>query len=162
MGNKMINARAETIAEKPSFSRPFKNKRCLVIADSFYEWKTMGKGKGRIPLRIGLKSETPFAFAGLWDAWQSPEGKWIESFTIITTQANQLLQPIHDRMPVILQPKDERAWLDPECHEPNRLKAFLAPYDEKEMTYYEVSTLVNKPANDVPECIQPLKGLNLN
>ncbi len=163
IGHKMINARAETVAEKPSFRRSFAHRRCLVLADSFYEWKSAGKNsKGRIPLRIGLQSGEPFAFAGLWDLWKDPAGDLLESFTIITTTANRLLKPVHDRMPVILRKQDETSWLDPAVGDIKKLKSILKPFDEKQMECYEVSTLVNSPKNDVPECIQPLKGLNLN
>ncbi len=154
IGARMINARAETILEKPSFKRPFQRTRCLVLADGFYEWKKEGDGKKKTPMRIRLRSREPFAFAGLWDSWRSPEGKVIRSFTIITTEANEALRPIHDRMPVILKPEEESAWLDPRSN-PLQMAGLLGPYPAQEMEAYEVSTLVNSPRNDAPECITP-------
>src|SRR3989337_1499416 len=121
IGYKMINAKAETLSEKPSFRKSFKDKRCLVLADGFYEWKKPDK-KTKIPLRFVLKSREPFAFAGLWDQWKNPDGEILLSFTIITIYANELMAPIHDRMPVILQEKDESKWLDPEFKDTERLK----------------------------------------
>jgi putative SOS response-associated peptidase YedK len=158
IGYKMINARAETLAQKPSFKKSFREKRCLVLADGFYEWhKLKGKRTG-IPMRFILKSREPFAFAGLWDAWKRPEGDILLSFTIITTEANELLRSVHDRMPVILRPRDEDKWLDPDLKNIDRLFPLLVPYPSDMMEGYEVSTLVNSPKNDVPECILPEGG----
>ena len=154
IGYKMINARAETLAEKPSFKRPFQRHRCLVLADSFYEWKPQAGSKKKIPMRIILKGGVPFAFAGLWDHWEKPDGTDLHTFTIITTQANSKLQGIHDRMPVILKPKAEEVWLDPEMQDPERLGEFLKPYPDGEMEFYPVSTVVNSPQNDVPQCVE--------
>src|SRR3989344_9146153 len=152
IGNRMINARCETIAEKASFKRLIGRQRCLVPADSFYEWRKEGKRK--LPMRILLKTREPFTFAGLWDLWKKPEGGELLSFTIITTEANELLRPIHDRMPVILQRDGEDKWLDPGFTDPARLLPILRPYPSDLMEAYAISTLVNSPANDRPECIE--------
>lgn len=153
IGYKMINARAETLSSKPSFKRPFQRHRCLVLADSFYEWKSQTGTKNKIPIRIFLKDEIPFAFAGLWDHWKKPDGTELHSFTIITTEANRKLREIHDRMPVILKPEDEARWLDPELQDSSELGKLLKPYPDSEIEYYPVSTIVNSPKNDIPGCI---------
>lgn len=152
IGNRMINARAETLAEKPSFKKPFERRRCLVLADGFYEWRVVA-GRAKIPVRIVLKSREPFVFAGLWDLWRGPEGRELATFTIITTQANEILKPIHDRMPVILRPKDEEMWLTSGPVEAAKLAHLLKPYPADEMEAYDVSQLVNSPRNDTLECI---------
>jgi len=152
IGNKMINARAETLAEKPSFRTLLQRRRCLIIADGFYEWKKEGTGKK--PYRITLIDEEPFAFAGLWDSWTSPAGEIIQSCTIITTAANELMQPIHNRMPVILPKDAEQIWADPAVTDKLLLKDLLQPYPAELMTAYEVSPLVNSPKNDLPECLK--------
>lgn len=155
IGYKMINARAETLPQKPSFRKPFRERRCLILADGFYEWrKAEGKGK-KLPIRIVLPSREPFAFAGLWDIWKKPDGSLLHSFTIITTQANELLRPVHDRMPVILQPEDEDLWLDPNLKDVTRLTPLLTPCPANALEAYDVSAIVNSPKNDVPECVQP-------
>ena len=156
IGNRMINARAETVAQKPAFKRLLGKRRCLVLADGFYEWRREGKRK--FPMRIVLKDTRPFAFAGLWDAWKRAEGDELHSFTIITTEANELLRPIHDRMPVILDGESGAKWLDPELTEPRLLTVLLLPFASELMEAYEVSTMVNSPANDRPECISPLEN----
>lgn len=148
----MINARAETLAEKPSFKRLIGKRRCLVLADGFYEWRKEGKRK--VPLRIVRKDRQPFAFAGLWDSWRNPDANELHSFTIITTEANDLLRPIHDRMPVILHQTDEQLWLDPNVNDAAKLRPFLVPYPTELMEAYEVSPIVNSPANDLPQCIE--------
>ncbi len=154
IGSKMINARAETLTEKPAFKRPFKSQRCLVVADGFYEWRKVGTKK--IPMFVRLKSKRPFGFAGLYDTWKTPEGDHIASCTIITTPPNALLKPIHDRMPVII-PKDEyELWLDSTIQDVGELMPLLQPYSAKEMEAYEVSRMVNSPANNSPECIAPV------
>lgn len=153
IGNRMINARAETIMVKASFKSPFQKRRCLVIADGFYEWV---KGNGKTPLRVVKKTREPFAFAGLWCRWKSPEGNELSTFTIITSAPNNFMSKIHHRMPVILRQKDESAWLDPEV-KPEKMVKLLEPYEWSDMEYYEVSKLVNSPRNDGPECISPLK-----
>jgi putative SOS response-associated peptidase YedK len=135
IGNRMFNARAETIAEKPSFREAFKKRRCLIVADGFYEWQKMEKGKK--PLHFSLRSAGPFGFAGLYETWMSPENKPVKTCTIITTDANDLLKPIHDRMPVIV-PKDKEAlWLDPDVPDRRELAAILKPYPAEEMKMAE-------------------------
>jgi putative SOS response-associated peptidase YedK len=154
IGSRMINARAETVGEKPSFKRPLKDRRCLVVADGFYEWQKTGQAK--IPMFIRLKSGQPFGFAGLYDVWTSPEGEAVASCTIITTSANDLMQPIHDRMPVILAKAHESAWLDPAVQSAADVLPFLVPYSAAEMEAYPVSRLVNSPENNSPDCIRPV------
>jgi putative SOS response-associated peptidase YedK len=144
IGNRMINARAETLATKASYRRPFKKSRCLVPADGFYEWRTDPGEKTKTPMRVRLRSDDPFAFAGLWDLWKDPDGGEIRSFTIITTDANDALRTIHERMPVILKPEDEAKWLDPSTG-PEKLVKML----------YEITKLVNSPRNDTPDCFNP-------
>ena len=159
IGSRLINARAETLSEKPSFRSGFKYHRCLVLADGFYEWKQQPGTKNKIPHFIRLKSGNPFAFAGLWDTWQSPDGGQINSATIITTEPNSLMSALHNRMPVIL-PQDAYAqWLDPAVRDPESLKNLLIPYPSEKMTAHPVSILVNSPANDRSECIVPANGL---
>lgn len=155
IGYKMINARAETIAEKPSFRHAFQKKRCLIIADSFYEWK-LHKDKTKTPMRIKLKGEDLFAMAGLWEQWKSPEGKSVFSCSVITTTPNELMTEIHDRMPVILRPEDEPTWLNPANKDPKLLSHLLVPLDHKRMEAYEVSPLVNSPKNNSIQLIQKM------
>lgn len=152
VGYKMINARAETAAEKPSFRHAFKKKRCLVIADAFYEWKRTDDGK--TPMLARMKSGKPFAFAGLWETWKSPEGEVVNSCTILTTEANGLMGAIHDRMPVILTEEGEKTWLDPKIEDPHILGKLLKPFDSAEMEAFEVSDAVNSPKHNGPELIQ--------
>jgi len=155
IGNRMINARAETVATKPAFRVALRKRRCLIPADGFYEWTPAGRRKQ--PVYIALKTREPFAFAGLWEIWISPDGEEVQSCTIITTEANELLKPIHDRMPVILPKDAEAVWLDPTVQEPAQLLPLLVPYPSEDMEVYPVSAKVNSPANDGPECIEPLK-----
>jgi putative SOS response-associated peptidase YedK len=155
IGDRMINARAETVAEKPSFKRALQKRRCLILADGFYEWKKEGKKK--TPMFITLKSREPFAFAGLWETWRPPEGEPIHSCTIITTTPNALMESIHSRMPVILSRKAEAVWLERTLEDPQKLLPLLAPYPDKEMEAYAVSLAVNSPRNDMPACILPLR-----
>jgi putative SOS response-associated peptidase YedK len=151
MGAKLINARAETVAEKPAFRSAFKHRRCLVVADGFYEWhRENGKKQ---PYYFRLQDGQPFGFAGLWEQWKSPQGEEISSCTILTTEANDLLQTIHERMPVIIQPKDYDLWLNPEVQTQQPLQQLLQPYEPEAMTAYPVSTLVNSPKHNSPECI---------
>ncbi|MBI2069471.1 MAG: SOS response-associated peptidase [Elusimicrobia bacterium] len=157
VGYKMINARAETLTQKSTFKKSFERKRCLVLADGFYEWRKIDGIKRKIPMRIMLKNKEPFAFAGLWDVWKKPDGSELRSFTIITTEPNDFMRPIHNRMPVILRQKDEEMWLDPDLKDTSKLLPLLAPYSSKEMGAYEVSTIVNSPQNDDPQCIVPVK-----
>jgi putative SOS response-associated peptidase YedK len=153
IGNRMINARGETLAEKSSFRRALQKRRCLVLADGFYEWQ--GTGKSKTPMYVALKSREPFGMAGLWEAWKMPSGDWLHSCTIITTTPNSLMEPIHNRMPVILSREIEATWLDPELDDSTFLTNLLQPYPSDEMQTYPVSRLVNSPANDTPECIAP-------
>ena len=155
MGSRLINARAETLAEKPSFRGAFKYKRCLILADGFYEWKSQPGTKAKIPHFIFLKSRQPFAFAGLWDEWHAPDGGSVRSAVIITTAPNELMAPIHDRMPVILRPRDYAEWLDASPRAPESLIPLLKPFPADEMSAYPVSTLVNSPANDRAELVVP-------
>ena len=154
MGAKLINARAETAAEKPAFRSAFKHRRCLVVADGFYEWQTK-EGKKQ-PFYFHLKEGKPFGFAGLWEQWRSPQGEEITSCTILTTKCNELLQPIHERMPVILQQQDYSLWLDPQVQTPEPLQQLLHPYPSEAMMAYPVSTVVNSPHHNSPDCIKPL------
>lgn len=153
MGGRMINARAETIAEKPSFRGPFFSQRCLIIADGFYEWKREGVAK--IPYYVKLKDRPVFGFAGLWDHWKSPEGTVIKSCTIITVGPNDFMKGIHDRMPAILPKESEPAWLDPTNKDKAALLSSLKPYDSGQMEAHEVSKAVNDPLNNSEECIKP-------
>ena len=155
IGNKMINARAETITEKPSFRQAFQKKRCLVIADSFYEWKRQSN-QTKTPMRIKLKSNELFAMAGLWEGYNTKDGKTLYSCSVITTGPNELMKEIHDRMPVILKREDEPVWLNPTIADPKQLTALLRPYDEALMDTYEVSSMVNSPKNNSIELIQKI------
>ena len=157
IGNRMINARAETLPEKPAFRSAFKKRRCLILANGFYEWRKEPSGQGKTPMYIRLKSRAPFAFAGLWEAWRAPDDKTILSCVIITTTPNSLIEKIHDRMPVILKPDAYERWLDPAESEPFALLDVLKPYPASHMTAYAVSKRVNKPDVDSPECIAPAK-----
>ena len=154
IGHQCINAKAETVAEKPSFRAAFKKRRCLVIATGFYEWQVQGRAKQ--PMWIGLQSKRPFAFAGLWEQWQPPEGEAIESCTILTTVPNELLRSIHNRMPVILSPASYDQWLDLTVQQAEPLTTLLRPYPSEELLAYPVSTLVSNPRHDVPDCLEAL------
>jgi len=153
IGNKMINARAETLAEKPSFRKPFASQRCLVLADGFYEWRKIAGSKAKIPMRFVIKDRRPFAFAGLWDRWRNPSGGEIHSFTIITTAAGDFIRPIHDRMPIILQQDVHNQWLDPKISDAVTLSGILRSHAEGNIEAYDVGLTVNSPRNDVPECV---------
>lgn len=152
IGNKLINARAETLAEKPSFRRAYQQRRCLIPADSFFEWKK--EKKSRIPYRIFMRNKSPFGLAGLWEVWSPSGGTPLYSCTIITTEANALLRPIHDRMPVIIKPQDYNLWLNPSVQEPFVLNSLLQPYPPEEMDICEVSPLINNPFNNSPDVIK--------
>lgn len=154
IGNKMINARAETLKEKPSFRKSLQQKRCLVLADGFYEWKKEGKTKQ--PFRITLKDNGLFAFAGLWDEWKDDRGNEVHSFTIITTDPNDLMASIHNRMPVILPPAHEKHWLSADLKTDDAI-GLLVPYNAAHMEAYPVSTLVNSPANNSHELIESIE-----
>ena len=148
IGNRRINAKSETVSEKPAFRNSFKRKRCLIPADSFYEWKKISP-KEKIPYRILLKDESLFAMAGIWDSWKTPEGEALHTFSILTTSPNKLMEYIHNRMPVILTRENEKKWLDD--LEPAILESMLKPFDESLMTAYPISKLVNSPTNDKSE-----------
>ena len=154
IGHKTINARAETVAEKPMFRSAFKKHRCLVIADGFYEWEKAEKKK--VPFYIRLRTGRPFGFGGLYSHWTSPEGKTVCTCTIITTIANELIESIHDRMPVIIPKDREDLWLDSEVQDPETLLGLLKPYPAELMEMYEVSTKVNIPAFQSHEAITPV------
>jgi putative SOS response-associated peptidase YedK len=150
VGYKLINAKSETITEKPSYKNAFRSRRCLVPADSFFEWK---KDAEKTPYRILMKNEEAFAMAGIWDQWTSPEGENIHSFSILTTSSNELMSGIHDRMPVILNKADEQHWLSPLSDD--ELLSFLKPYPSEKMKTYKISKLVNSPKNDTVEIFNP-------
>ncbi len=154
IGNQLINAQAETAATKPAFRAAFRKRRCLILADGFYEWKKEGRHKQ--PFHIRLRDGRPFAFAGLWEHWEGAEGKAIDSCTILTAPPNDLLRPLHHRMAVILPFSAYEPWLDPSIQEADRLQPLLQPYPPEEMTAYPVSTVVNNPTNDTPRCTEPL------
>ncbi len=154
IGNKLINARAETLAEKPSFKNAFRSHRCIILASGFYEWQKTAKG-AKQPFYFHLKDKDVFGFAGLYEQWLDREsGEQIETCTIITTEANKVLEPIHDRMPVILKPKDYEQWLDAKEKDTDKLQKLLVPYPSDEMDSYQVSKSVNIPGNDSPELIK--------
>ncbi len=152
IGSRMINARAETVAGKPTFRDALRRRRCLVLADGFYEWQRIGVAKR--PMRVVIRSGETFAFAGLWSMWKDPEGHTVPSCAIITTAANDLLTPIHARIPVVLPREIEGLWLDPGADDPGALAGVLTPYPAGAMEAYQVSTLVNSVANDGPEVIE--------
>ena len=158
IGNRMINARSETLAEKPSFRTAYKRRRCLVLADGYYEWRQESGREPKTPFYIRMASNKPFAFAGLWEAWRPPgEEDSLLSCTIITCPPNEMLEQIHHRMPVILDEEAYELWLNPAEQTPSNLDLVLEPYPAEEMTSYTVSRLVNQPRNDSPECILPEK-----
>jgi putative SOS response-associated peptidase YedK len=146
-----INARAETAADKPTFRHAFRKRRCLVPADGFYEWATVGGRKQHFCFRPW--GERPWAFAGLWERWQGPGGA-VESRAILTTEANDLVRPVHDRMPVILPERHWAAWLGPDLQDTGELVPLLRPYPSEAMRAHPVGLLVNNPRNDRPECLE--------
>lgn len=156
IAHKLINARGETLAEKPSFRGSFKYKRCLIPADGFYEWKTETSIKTKTPHYIHLQDHKPFAFAGLWDEWNSPSGDSIRTCVIITTQPNEFMSTLHNRMPVILNQKDYADWLDPAPRTPESLLRLIEPFPADQMTAHPVSTLVNNPKTERAELILPI------
>jgi len=159
IGDRMINARAESLAEKPSFRNAYRRRRCLILTDGFYEWKQSPGMKSKQPIYIRLIDDRPFAFAGLWEIWKSPEGPEVRSCTIITTQPNSLLESIHNRMPVILPPNAYSSWLAPEDRQPAQLNDLLIPYPSSEMITFPVSRMVNSPQVDTPDLIKPVGEL---
>ncbi len=154
IGARLINARAETVSEKPSFRTAFKKRRCLIPADGYYEWQRTDDGKQ--PFRIGMEDWRVFGLAGLWEQWTNADGLTEETFTLITTTTNPLTEPIHDRMPVILTPADYQRWLDPSFDDKNTLQRLLRPYGEAHMQAVAVSTWVNNARHDDERCIQPV------
>lgn len=158
IGNKLINARAETLSEKPSFREAFKSRRCIIPASGFYEWKKQSDG-AKQPFYFFLKDKKVFGFAGLWESWiDQKTGGRLESCAIVTTEANETLKPVHDRMPVILKPENYTQWLDAKENDTEKLQKFLAPYPADRMDSYAVSKRVNNPESDSPELIQPLNS----
>lgn len=156
IGNRLINARGETVAEKPAFRGSFKHKRCLILADGFYEWQAAPGKKTKTPYFIHMKDRRVFAMAGLWDVWDGPDGSNVQTCTIITTEPNELMAPLHNRMPVILHTRDYAKWLDPSLRTPEGLLPLIKPYAADEMSAYQISNLVNKPENDTPELVVPV------
>lgn len=153
VGSRMINARSETVAEKPAFRTALRQRRCLIPADGFYEWQVREGGKQ--PFHIRLVTGEPFALAGLYEHWQAPDGTWLHSCTILTTEANELMRPLHDRMPVIIAPDQHAVWLDPDLRDAGPLQALLAPYPAELMVATAVSRAVNRVGNDGPELLAP-------
>ncbi|MEL6263499.1 MAG: SOS response-associated peptidase [Cyanobacteria bacterium J06626_6] len=158
IGSRMINARSETAAEKPSFRAAFKRRRCLVIADGFYEWKKAGAKKQPYYIQMGIHvgDRSLFGMAGLWEIWESGDGSYLESCTILTTEPNDLMKSIHNRMPVIVPPQDYDQWLEPGDRSREALQSLLRPYDSEAMSAYPVSTTVNNPRNELAACIEPV------
>jgi len=152
-----INARAETVAQKPAFRSAFRHRRCLIATDGFYEWHPQPDGHKQ-PYFISLKDHAPFAFAGIWEHWER-DGKTLDSCSIIITAANSLMQPIHERMPVILPPERYDHWMDPSVSEPETLLPLLTPYPAERMTMHKVKTTVNSPRNEGPDLIEPVTAL---
>jgi putative SOS response-associated peptidase YedK len=153
IGNRMINARSDTVATKPAFRKAFRQRRCVIVADGFYEWNKLNGRKQ--PYYIRLKDGGPFAFAGLWEHWNRG-GAHIDSCTMLTTDANEVVSSIHDRMPVILEPEDYDLWLDPEVQDAKKLEPLLVPYTSEGMAAYPVGALVNNPKADDPKCVEPV------
>jgi putative SOS response-associated peptidase YedK len=153
IGNRLINARAETAAEKAAFRTALRRRRCLVVTDGFYEWQRSGRTKQAYFIR--MRDDRPFAFAGLWETWEGADHSVLESCTILTTEPNALMRPIHDRMPVILRPEAYSCWLDTSVQDPSRLSRLLVAHASEPMEAYRVASLVNSPAHDTPLCIEP-------
>lgn len=154
IGNKLINARAETLSEKPSFKNAFRSRRCIIPASGFYEWAKKGSG-AKQPYYFYLKDKDVFGFAGLWEEWLDKEsGELVDTCTIITTEANAVLEPVHDRMPVILKPEDYDEWLDETEKNTERLQKLLVPFPASKMASHPVSKAVNSPTYDGPELIK--------
>jgi putative SOS response-associated peptidase YedK len=154
VGNRMINARSETVAEKPAFRKAVRLRRCIVPASGFFEWREAEKRK--LPFYLRCRDGSPMAFAGMWDAWKSPEGETVESCTILTTSSNELIEPLHDRMPVILHSEEYHLWLNREITDPEKLMPVFRAYPANLMEMYPVSELVNSPRNDSPDLIKPI------
>jgi putative SOS response-associated peptidase YedK len=156
IGSRLINARAETVREKPAFRSAFLKRRCLILADGFYEWERTARGRGgaRAPFYIQMDSGEPFTFAGLWETWRAPEGQEVRTCTIVTCAANEIIGRFHDRMPVILEGEAARRWLEPSTS-PDDLGGLLVPFPAERMRVRVVSSLVNSPGNDGPQVLQP-------
>ena len=155
IGYRLINARSETAAEKPSFRAAFQRRRCLIPADGFYEWQRTASNKKKQPFYIHLRARPMFAFAGLWEQWEGGDGSYLETCTILTTEPNELMKPIHNRMPVIIPEAEYDRWL---TAVPRQVQGLMRPYDADAMEAYPVSTLVNSPRNESADCIVPLGG----
>lgn len=155
IGNRLINARSETVSEKPSFRSAFKRRRCLVPTDGFYEWQRLNKRKQPHYIRMG--DGEPFAFAGLWERWDGQDETVIESCTILTTEANTFVRPIHNRMPVIVEPGDYNLWLETEPDRTGALARLMRPYSGDRLTSFPISTWVNSPKNDDARCVEPIE-----
>jgi putative SOS response-associated peptidase YedK len=160
MSASLINARSETVLEKPAFRDSFRLRRCLIPADGFYEWKRSGNAKQ--PFHFGMRDDAPFAFAGIWDRWRSPGGEMIESCSILTITPNELLMDVHDRMPVILPRERHQAWLTSPDTWTGALRGMLVPFDATWMKGHQVSTLVNRPENDSPACAAEAQLVHTN
>jgi len=157
VGSRLINARAETAADKPAFRTALRQRRCLVAADGFYEWQHAGRAKQAFFLHF--RDDRPFAFAGLWEAWEGPQQARLETCTLLTTEANALIRPIHDRMPVILPPDAYQSWLDPAVQDPRQLLPLLVPCASDQIEAYPVGGFVNSPSHDAPRCVERSEGL---
>jgi len=158
IGDRLINARADTVATKPAYRRAFQRRRCIIPADGFYEWRAIPGRRQKQPYFITRRDREPLAFAGLWEFWRdpaTPDGPGLRSCVIVTTDANEALAPIHDRMPVVLPEVAWAAWLDPANHDAEALEGLLVPAPAGELEWYPVSTLVNRPANNGPELVEP-------
>lgn len=153
IGNRLVNARSETLAEKPAFREAYQRRRGLVIADGFYEWRRQGRDK--VPHYMRRRSRRFLALAAVWERWRAGSGEVLFSFAVVTTEANPLMAPIHHRMPVVVEPTDYERWLAPERLPATALRDILAPTDTDDLELFEVSPLVNSVRNDSPDCIQP-------
>jgi putative SOS response-associated peptidase YedK len=162
IGYKFINARAETFGKKSAYRTAYERRRCLILADGFFEWVKIDGSKMKLPIYFRAKSESPFALAGLWEIWKPNTKNEIRSATIITTEPNELVGKFHERMPVILPPEAYSTWLNPERKSAESLQVLLRQYPAKELTCYPVSTLANKVGNEGPEVIEPVKELKLS
>ena len=157
IGSRMINARAETVAAKPAYRSALRYRRCLIVADGFYEWRKVDDRTRKQPYYIHMGDHRPFAFAGLWEHWEGPDGSGVDSCTVITTVPNELIAPIHDRMPVILDREHYDRWLDPEVDQAELLTPLLSAYAPDDMEAYPIGTHVNDPSRDSAACIEPLR-----
>jgi putative SOS response-associated peptidase YedK len=157
IGSRLINARSETAYEKPAFRAAFKYRRCLILADGFFEWHSTGRGNGKMPYLFKLRDDRPFTFAGLYEHWEMPEGGELHTTTILTCAPNELVEHYHNRMPVMLDEKTRWKWLDPSVGQ-KELMALMKPYPAEEMKCFEVSKAVNSPNNDTQEVVEPING----